>query len=209
VPHAIAFDPRLTAFGVTATLVGGTIGGVPLQLLTSDNAMVAYVAVVIALVVGVVALRRDGAAAAVRSGSVVVLLGAVLVVLVATIGGSTAPGGRVNLVPGASILALNQDDKRNAVENVAGNIMLFLPIGFFGVLALRRGVTLLTALGAALSVAIEVTQLVLGDRWVDVDDVLLNTVGTLIGAAAARAAVRGTRWHQDRALRSSLSGTER
>lgn len=185
------------------------MGSVPLQLLTSDTAMVAYAAAVIALVVGVVTLRRDGAGAAARNGSVVMLLGAVLVVLITTIGGSTAPGGRVNVIPGASILALNQDDKRNAMENVAGNIMLFLPIGFFGVLVLRRRVTVLTALGGAFSIAIEVTQLVLGDRWVDVDDVLLNTVGTLIGAAAAWAAVRVARRHQDRALRSSLSGTER
>lgn len=185
------------------------MGSVPLRLLTSDNAMVAYAALVIASVVTVVSFRRDGAAKAVHNGSVVVLLGSVLVVLLTTIGGSTAPGGRVNLIPGASILALNQDDKRNAVENVLGNIMLFLPIGFFGVLALRRRVAVLTASGGAFSIGIEVTQLLLGDRWVDVDDVLLNTVGTLIGATAAWAAFRVVRSRQDRAPRSPLNEMER
>ena len=118
------------------------------------------------------------------------LVGALLVVLSATLVGSTIPGGQVNLIPGASILALDQDDKRNAVENVLGNILLFVPLGFFGVLAVRRGLAAVTVAACALSVCIEITQWVLGDRWTDIDDVLLNTFGAFVGAAAALAAVR-------------------
>lgn len=118
------------------------------------------------------------------------LVGAVLVVLVVTMAGSTAPGGRINLVPGASILGLNQDNKGNAVVNLFGNIALFMPVGYFGAVVIGRRLPLLTALGAAFSVTIEAIQLVLGDRWVDIDDVLLNTAGTFIGAVAASSAQR-------------------
>jgi glycopeptide antibiotics resistance protein len=176
----------------------------PIRLLTSDNALVAYATVVVAVVVGLVTLRRDGAAKATWSGSLVMLVGAVVVLLMTTLAGATAPGGRLNLVPGASILGFDQEELHNWFENVAGNIMLFLPLGFFGRLALRRRVAVLTAVGAALSIAIELTQLVLGDRWVDIDDVLLNTFGTFAGALVASMAVEAARRHQHSDARSSL-----
>ena len=34
------------------------------------------------------------------------------------------------------------------------------------------------------------TQLALGDRWVDIDDVVLNTGGALVGALAGAGALR-------------------
>jgi len=171
--------------------------------------MVAYATVVVAVVVLLVTVRRDGAAKAMWNGCLVMLVGAVAVVLMTTMGGSTAPAGRLNLVPGASILGFNQEEMHNWFENVAGNIMLFLPIGFFGLLVLRRPVLVVTALGAALSIAIEVTQLALGDRWVDIDDVLLNTVGTVAGALAASMAIRATRRYGDRESRSPVGGAAR
>jgi glycopeptide antibiotics resistance protein len=168
--------------------------------------MVAYATVGVAVVVSLLTLRRDGAARATWNGSLVVLIGAVVVLLMTTMGGATASGGRLNVVPGASILGFDHDqgETHNWFENVAGNIMLFLPLGFFGRLVLRRRVLVLTALGAAFSIAIEVTQLVLGDRWVDVDDVLLNTFGTFAGAIGASMAVQAARRHQHRDAPSSV-----
>jgi glycopeptide antibiotics resistance protein len=160
-----------------------------LRVLASAEALVAYATCALALLVLLGSLRRDQRRVALQRASWVMLIGAVLVVLSATLVGSTIPGGRVNLVPGNSILALNQDDKREAVENVLGNILLFLPLGFFGVL-LRRGLVEVTGAACALSVCIETTQWFLGDRWADIDDVLLNTFGAFVGAVAALAAVR-------------------
>jgi hypothetical protein len=165
-------------------------GVMRLRVLASDEAFVAYATCALALLAFLGSLRRGRRRVALRRASWVMLIGAVLVVLSATLVGSSVPGGRVNLVPGLSLLALNQDDKRNAIENVLGNILLFLPLGFFGVLAVKRGLVEVTAAAFALSVCIETTQWVLGDRWTDIDDVLLNTFGAAVGAAAALAAVR-------------------
>lgn len=163
-----------------------------LGILASVEAFVAYATCALALLVLLGSLRRGQRRVALQRASWVMLIGAVLVVLSATLVGSTIPGGRggrVNLIPGVSILALNQDDKSDAVENVFGNILLFLPLGFFGVLV-RRGLVEVTGAACALSVCIETTQWVLGDRWADIDDVLLNTFGAFVGAVAALAAVR-------------------
>lgn len=76
---------------------------------------------------------------------------------------------------------------------VIGNIVLFAPLGavlrFRGV-ALRRA----AVLGLALSAAIEVTQLGVPGRTTSVDDVLLNTLGAVLGyLLAARSISRSGR----------------
>jgi glycopeptide antibiotics resistance protein len=72
--------------------------------------------------------------------------------------------------------------------NIVGNLALFAP---FGALfwTLTRRLVLTMVVGCALSVLIEVAQLGLG-RSTDVDDVILNVVGTLLGVLIARGARR-------------------
>ena len=65
---------------------------------------------------------------------------------------------------------------------------MFVPLGFLGFFALRPQVGVVVVLALALSTGIEVTQLLLGDRWVDIDDVLLNATGGFLGAVAAAGA---------------------
>jgi len=91
------------------------------------------------------------------------------------------------------------------VENALGNVLLFVPLGFLAVLALRRGLATVTALAFGLSVLIEVSQLVLGHRCADIEDVLLNTGGAFLGALATIAVTvrrvdrgRGGRGSRDR-----------
>ena len=62
-----------------------------------------------------------------------------------------------------------------------GNIIIFIPIGFF-VSLLWRGASLKKAelAGLLTSVIIELCQLPL-DRWTDIDDLWLNTLGAAIG----------------------------
>jgi glycopeptide antibiotics resistance protein len=171
-----------------------------LRILASVEAFVAFATCALALLVLLGSLRRDHRRVALQRASWVMLVGAVLVVLSATLVGSTNQGGRVNLIPGLSILALNQDDKSDAVENVLGNILLFWPLGFFGVLVTRRGLAVVTGAACALSVCIEATQWVLGDRWADIDDVLLNTFGAWLGAVAALTAVRVSEHRQQQKI---------
>lgn len=62
-----------------------------------------------------------------------------------------------------------------------GNIGMFLPVGFFSAL-LWRGATWKRAItvGFLCSMAIEVTQFFIG-RVSDIDDIILNTLGSLLG----------------------------
>ncbi|NLY02915.1 MAG: VanZ family protein, partial [Rhodopirellula sp.] len=68
-----------------------------------------------------------------------------------------------------------------------GNIAVFVPLGAAAALALAnkpRGIRLLVSsvIGAALSAAIELLQLVVPGRVSGFADWLLNTAGTLVGA---------------------------
>jgi glycopeptide antibiotics resistance protein len=95
-----------------------------------------------------------------------------------------------NLVPFASIrrVAANSVDVLVALRILLGNVLLFVPVGFFVALHRRAGHPLRDAvLGSlALSLLIEVTQaLVPLGRVANVDDVILNVLGGTLGALAA------------------------
>lgn len=94
-------------------------------------------------------------------------------------------GAGCNLEPGRTIGVFLSIGGFLFVWNVLGNIVAFVPLG----LALRAGVVgppwrlrWVLAAGAGLSLLIEVLQYHGGQRVADVDDVILNAVGTLSGA---------------------------
>lgn len=99
---------------------------------------------------------------------------------------SYGPGDRLNLVP----FKMMADDYRAGgsrfVVNFLGNIGVFGPIGLALpiVLGPRFGAVRVTLIGMALSLSIEVAQWISGYRVADVDDVILNTVGTALGYAS-------------------------
>ena len=69
--------------------------------------------------------------------------------------------------------------------NVIGNIALFVPLGWLLALIVRRRRLLVAAIaGFGLSAAIEVVQSLIG-RVADIDDVILNGSGAVIGAGVA------------------------
>lgn len=69
------------------------------------------------------------------------------------------------------------------VNNLLGNILLFIPLGFLLPLLVRRfrNIFLIVLTGFLLSVFYETVQLLTGIGIFDVDDMILNTFGTLIG----------------------------
>lgn len=66
-------------------------------------------------------------------------------------------------------------------KNVIGNMIMFMPYGFFisYILKLNKK-RIVLILSLLISVTIEITQLIIG-RVFDVDDILLNVVGGLVG----------------------------
>jgi glycopeptide antibiotics resistance protein len=102
---------------------------------------------------------------------------------------------RPQLVPVWNLVTrLRDGDRALAIlGGAAGNVALFLPLGFLLPLLMPRLDRLWRTVGAgfALSTAIELTQLAFpGVRRSDVNDVLMNTLGTALGFLAWRLAAR-------------------
>ena len=68
--------------------------------------------------------------------------------------------------------------------NIIGNVTMFIPVGIVWPFCFRKldtvGKTVLA--GAGFPLFIEITQLLFYDRCSDVDDIILNTTGILVGA---------------------------
>lgn len=66
-------------------------------------------------------------------------------------------------------------------KNVVGNMLMFLPFGFFVSYFLKLNKTkIIFFLSLIVSLTIETTQLIIG-RVFDVDDIMLNIIGGLVG----------------------------
>ena len=98
--------------------------------------------------------------------------------------------GNLNLIPFRiffdSLCMASQGDTTYFLINFLGNIATFLPIGFFPMLLFSRmTVKKASAVGFCASLFIEVCQIAI-QRGCDVDDLLLNTLGALLGALLYR-----------------------
>lgn len=77
-----------------------------------------------------------------------------------------------------------------AVLNVAGNVALFLPLGYLLLLLWANQphpVRRVATAAVALSAAIETAQYIFALGYTDIDDVLYNTLGAVLGAWLAQA----------------------
>ncbi|HEU5469685.1 MAG TPA: VanZ family protein [Actinophytocola sp.] len=96
-------------------------------------------------------------------------------------GAGTVPG-RVSLVPLRDLLVMGP-------VGIAGNLLVFAALGFFGPIrfAALASVPRILALAAGCSVLVETAQYVLRlDRVSSVDDVLVNAAGAVLAALASR-----------------------
>ena len=88
---------------------------------------------------------------------------------------------RINLVP--LVHLLEYPEKREALINVIGNTAMFIPLGIVWPVVykkLDRPRKVICA-GVGVSLAVEVLQLPFFDRVSDIDDLLLNSLGFLLG----------------------------
>ena len=85
-----------------------------------------------------------------------------------------------NFVPFVEIFRY-EIGSRLFVKNIIGNVVMFMPYGFFvGKYASSKSFLLSLFLVFLASISIECTQLIIG-RVFDVDDIILNVLGGLIG----------------------------
>lgn len=96
--------------------------------------------------------------------------------------GDFSIGYRYNLIPCAGIAAVIQNGTPAfAALNIIGNVLMFMPLGLFLPLLWRRwSFKRVILAGALASFTIEILQFFTG-RSADIDDILLNAFGALIG----------------------------
>ena len=94
---------------------------------------------------------------------------------------ATAFPFRVNLIPFVNLF--DYDNKRDLLLNVIGNIAMFIPSGIVLPIVYKRLDTFGRVLvaGAGISLCIEIIQLPFRVRATDIDDLVLNTVGVIVG----------------------------
>lgn len=118
--------------------------------------------------------------------AVCLVLGALGVIGISTLtrrAGATSPG-YLQLSPFAT-LRKYLHDPADLLIYLAGNVALFIPLGFFLYLAVRRWMLVCTALTVLVSVGVEILQLPIYSRSSDIDDVITNGLGGLIGVLLA------------------------
>ncbi|MEU6335151.1 VanZ family protein [Streptomyces cellulosae] len=90
-----------------------------------------------------------------------------------------------NLHPGRSLRAyLDQPGLRDAIKQIGGNILLGVPFGVLAPVVAPRtqGFLRILVLTAVVMLLVEVAQgLLVTGRAFDIDDVILNTAGALLG----------------------------
>lgn len=101
--------------------------------------------------------------------------------------GAQGPGSRnYNLHPFESIMniALYSDNVIDPLIILAGNIIMFMPFGFLlGLILYSRAkvIWLVPLLAMLLSISIELAQFMFTYRVSNIDDVILNTTGGVLG----------------------------
>lgn len=94
--------------------------------------------------------------------------------------------GIINIVPikeNINTFMHSETGMRNSLRNIIGNILVFMPLGFFIPLLFDKfnNFKKVLKVGCLSSLAIELCQLFVGGNVCDIDDVIYNTLGALAG----------------------------
>ena len=88
---------------------------------------------------------------------------------------------RINIVPLANLLQF--DSIKDIIWNVVGNTAMLIPSGIILPVVYKKlnNFGKVIAAGAFISLCIELIQLPFASRTTDIDDLILNTLGVMIG----------------------------
>ncbi|GAB6903568.1 VanZ family protein [Kineosporia succinea] len=160
--------------------------------------VVAGIALVCAFLV-----RRRQAWFGLTPWAVCLTVGSLAVIAISTLSprtGDITPG-RLQLEPLAT-LRVYRYHPADLLMFVGGNVLMFVPLGLFLYLAVRRSVLLCAVATTLVSVGVEVLQLGIWTRSTDIDDVITNgfggLLGVLLGAVLVRFGTRDASGHPER-----------
>jgi len=87
-----------------------------------------------------------------------------------------------NIIPFSTLIEMIYEKRWISILNIGGNIIMFAPFGFFPPILWNRFRLRNAAwLTFNISFCIEVIQLFVGGRATDIDDLILNTLGGILG----------------------------
>lgn len=88
---------------------------------------------------------------------------------------------RINLVPFVNLM--DYPERSDAILNFVGNTTMFIPIGIIWPIVYRKldSHAKVIAAGVGFSLLIEILQLPFFDRVSDIDDLILNSLGFVVG----------------------------
>lgn len=96
-------------------------------------------------------------------------------------------GGQLNLVVFRQLIhVIRNGGAYYFFRLFLGNIAAFLPFGAYLAFRTKRPVAVILLAGALLSASVEALQFMFDVGFTEIDDIILNTLGTLLGAAAVR-----------------------
>ena len=97
-----------------------------------------------------------------------------------TIGFSKTPFNMISLIPFYFLF----DRYDGWIINIIGNIAMFIPVGIVWPICFRKldNIKKTVFAGICFSIFIELSQLLSPERHTDIDDIILNTSGVMIGA---------------------------
>lgn len=93
--------------------------------------------------------------------------------------------GELNLIPFLDLIRTYQADFMDFIYLFLGNIITFIPLGYFLGRFERIQLYKVIIIGFSISFFIEIMQFVFAVGISETDDIILNTVGVLIGGALA------------------------
>lgn len=101
----------------------------------------------------------------------------------------------ISIIPFKSVFEMVHDgvSATRIIENVLGNLAVFMPLGLLLPILTKDKSKKILLYGFVLSLFIEVMQYILALGSSDIDDLLLNTLGTMVGYAIYKAVRRKSR----------------
>lgn len=148
-----------------------------------------FAAVILIFAVVIMIVRKKPADKIITVSSFIAYISAVVcITLFPIIYQQTGYDMDYNFIPFKSIASALQEHSRSGYLSVFGNIFMFIPFGFYMALFFGKSKKTIAFVSAVIfSTGIELAQNIIGMligyryRCVDIDDVILNTIGGAIG----------------------------
>lgn len=150
-----------------------------------------FAAIILIFAVVIMLIKKSSAEKIITVASFIAYLAAVIcITLFPIIYQQTGYDIDYNFIPFKSIVSSMREHSTTAFLSVFGNIVMFVPFGFYMSLLFKKSNIKAFVSVVAFSLGIELAKhsigLIIGYRYrcVDIDDVILNTIGGVIGIIA-------------------------